>query len=126
MIGVVEALSGTVPLHGSVLGVGSGCWLSVEVAPMDNGASVGGGVPTSNMPPGAAVVATVPATDTAAPSGAVEITVARNPVVWTELSEVNTIVSDGPLDVTADAPLPDIAASTAELVESPSYSRKMS
>jgi hypothetical protein len=47
-------------------------------------------------------------------------------VLCTELSEVNAIVNDEPLDVTADALLPDSVASTGALLEPPSYSRKMS
>ena len=40
--------------------------------------------------------------------------------------ETNTIVSNEPLDVTADALLPDRVESTGELAEPPSYSRKVS
>ena len=122
-IGVVEALRGTVPLQGPVLGTEFGCG-SIEIA---NGAAVAGGVAAAaSTPAGAAVRGGGTDTGTASPAVALATTVATNPVLCTELSEVNTIVSDDPLDVTADALLPDSVASTGALLEPPSYSRKMS
>ena len=109
VIGVAEALSETVLLHGVMLGKGSGCCDSVKV--VKNGAAVRGGAKAAGTDSPADVLAT---------------TVATNPVLCTELSEVNTIVSNEPLDVTADALLPDRVASTGELAEPPSYSRKVS
>ena len=108
VIGVAEALSETVLLHGVMLGKGSGCCDSVEVK---NGAAVRGGAEAAGTDSSADVLAT---------------TVATNPVFCTELSEVNTIVSNEPLDVTAGALLPDRVASTGELADPPSYSRKVS
>ena len=119
----MEALSGTVPLQGPVLGVGIGCG-SLETA---NGAAVAGGV-TAAISTLAGTAAGRCVTDTGCklPVAALATTVATNPVLCTELSEVNTIVSNEPLDVTADALLPDSVASTGALLEPPSYSRKMS
>ena len=90
------------------------------------GAAAGGVAAAASTPAGAAVRGGGADTGTASPAVALATTVASNPVLCTELSEVNTIVSDEPLDVTADALLPDSVASTGALLEPPSYSRKMS
>ena len=122
-IGVVEALRGTVPLQGPVLGAGNDCG-SIEIA---NGAAVAGGVAAAaSTPAGAAVRGGGTDTGTASPAVALATTVASNPVLCTELSEVNTIVSNEPLRTGAGRPFPDRVASTGELAEPPSYSRKVS
>jgi hypothetical protein len=54
------------------------------------------------------------------PPELLDATIATNPLLCTDPSEVNTIVSEPLLELAADAATPESVASTVELAEPPS------